>query len=112
MTSLFEKFEKVGVQARAWKFYGILTPIFFGLVFFEFHLMTNQIPNIVLLGWVLFIITCLIWWFWTIRIFQTIIESQKTIHVMVVTVAKDISDVKEDVKQISKPKTKNSRQSK
>lgn len=112
MANLFERFERIGVQAKAWKFYGILTPIFFGLVFFEFHLMLGSDTNIIFLGWALFIITCLIWWFWTIRIFQAVIESQKTIHVMVITVAKDVSEVREDIKKISEPTTKKTRQSK
>jgi hypothetical protein len=31
-------FENINLQARAWKFYGIFTPLFFLLIFISFHL--------------------------------------------------------------------------
>jgi hypothetical protein len=112
MKTIISKFEKIAVQAKAWKFYGIITPTFFGIAFFSFHLMTDQSMNMMILGWSLFIISCLVWWFWTIKIFQTIIESQIDIHDKVLDVAKEISEVKSNVQEISKSNTKKPRQSK
>jgi hypothetical protein len=108
----FEKFESIGLQAKAWKFYGLITPAFFLLVFISFHLMMDSTIAIFYAGWALFILSCLIWWFWTIKVFQSLVDGNKELYSMIKSVAEDVVSVKEDVKQISKPRTKNTRQSK
>jgi hypothetical protein len=109
---IFKQFEKIGLQAKVWKFYGIITPAFFVIVFLSFHFMTNQTLNLIILGWVLFIVSCLIWWFWTIKIFQSLIDSNKLLFKMVKSVAEDVVEVKENINELSKNKNKNTRQSK
>jgi ABC-type bacteriocin/lantibiotic exporter with double-glycine peptidase domain len=109
---IFERFEKIGLQAKAWKFYGIITPSFFVIVFLSFHFMTNQTLNLIILGWVLFILSCLVWWFWTIRIFQSLMTSNKELYSMIKSVAEDVIEVKKNVHSLSKVADKNVRQSK
>jgi hypothetical protein len=108
----FEKFESIGVQAKAWKFYGLITPTFFLLVLISFHLMMDNTTTIIYAGWTLFILSCLVWWVWTIKVFQSLINGNKELYTMIKSVAEDVVSVKEDVKQISKPTRKNTRQSK
>ncbi len=110
--TLFEKFELYGLQAKTWKFYGVITPAFFILVFISFHLMTENNMNIMIAGWVLFILSCLVWWFWTIRILQSLMSGNIELYNMIKSLAEDIYEVKTDVKDISKIKKKNTRQSK
>lgn len=112
ITQAFEKFESLGLQARTWKFYGIITPAFFLIVFISFHFMTEETLNVMIAGWVLFIVSCLIWWFWTIRIFQALMSSNKELYMMIKSVAEDVGSVKNEVKDISKNNNKNRRQSK
>lgn len=109
---IFEKFESYAQQATAWKFYGVITPIFFIIVFLSFHLMTDSSYNIMILGWVLFIVSCLLWWFWTIKILQTLMSSNIELYNMIKTLLSDVNEVKSEVKDISNLNKENHRQSK
>jgi hypothetical protein len=105
-------FENINLQARAWKFYGIFTPLFFLLIFISFHLIENDTVTLIYTGWTLFILSCLVWWFWTIKVFQALVEGNKELYSMIKSIGDDVVAVKEDVKQISKTSTKDTRQSK
>lgn len=110
--TIFGKFESYGQQATAWKFYGVITPIFFIIVFLSFNLMTDSSYDIMILGWVLFIVSCLLWWFWTIKILQSLMSSNIELYDMIKNLLGEISEVKTDVKELSKVNRKNTRQSK
>lgn len=101
MKKIIEKFERIGVQATAWKFYGVITPLFFLLVFTAFHYMTDQSIDLMIFGWVLFMATCLIWWFWTIKIFQLLLESHKELFIIIKKVHEEVHLVKKDIRIIA-----------
>lgn len=102
MKKILEKFENLGTQASAWKFYGIITPVFFLIIFISFHFMLDQTAAIMIGGWFLFIITCLVWWFWTLKIFQELMHSHKEFYMLLKNMSDEISKVKDDVKSITK----------
>jgi Flp pilus assembly protein TadB len=102
MKKLLEKFEQLGAQASAWKFYGIITPAFFLVIFIAFHFILNQTMTVMIIGWFLFVITCLIWWLWTLKIFQSLLISHKEFYTLLKQMSEEISHVKTDIKKISK----------
>jgi len=112
MENLLKKLENITLQAQGWKMYGVITPIFFIIIFFSFHLIENNTHSIMIGGWVLFFVTCLIWWFWTIRIFVALSDSHLEMLKTMAEVAKDMTLIKEDVQIISKIEQERDRQSK
>lgn len=111
-SKLLTKLENIALQAQGWKMYGVITPVFFLIIFLSFHLIENTTYWIMVGGWTLFLITCVIWWFWTIRIFVALSDSHMEMLKMMSEVAKDMTLVKEDVKIMSEIEQKRNRQSK
>jgi uncharacterized membrane protein len=110
--NLYKKLENIALQAQGWKMYGVITPVFFIIIFFSFHLIENNAYWIMVGGWALFFITCLIWWFWTIRIFVALSDSHLEMLRIMSDVSKDMYEVKQDVKIMSEIEQKRNRQSK
>ena len=109
---LIKQLKNINLKIKFWKVYGLMALLFFGVLLLSSYFMTSEILNFIILGWVLFITSCIVWWIWTIRIFQNLMNNNEELYVMIKSVASDVVILKENINELSKNKNKNTRQSK
>jgi hypothetical protein len=109
---LIKQLKNISLKIKFWKVYGLTASLFFSVLLLSGYFMTSEILNFIILGWVLFITSCIVWWIWTIRIFQNLMNNNEELYVMIKSVASDVVILKENINELSKNKNKNTRQSK
>ena len=95
------KIETIIKQARMWSIYGRLIPFVGMLAGLSLYLINSTVSLIVLyISWFIFIITCLIWWFWVIKTLVEITHMFQNIVTMITTIRLEIHDVRTNVKSL------------
>lgn len=96
-----QKIEKIINQAKMWAIYGRLIPFVSMLSALALYLITSSVSIIIFyLSWIVFIITCLIWWFWVIKSLVEISQMFCNVVKIVNEIHSELIDVRNNVKSL------------
>lgn len=99
-----QKIETIIKQAKLWSIYGRLIPFVAVLSGISLYLINSSASVFVLfVSWGLFILTCLLWWFWVIKTLVEITQMFYNVVTMIGDVRFEINDVRTDIKYLENP---------
>lgn len=97
--SVDQRIELIIKQARVWALYGKTIPFFMILSAISLYLINADVSPVVLyLSWSVFIIVCLIWWFWVIKVLLEITQMFQTVISMIREIRSNLIVVRDDIK--------------
>lgn len=97
--SVDQRIEIIIKQAKVWALYGKAIPFFMIITLIALYLINSTVSAFVLYAsWSVFIIVCLVWWFWVIKVLLEITNMFQTVITMIREIRKDLNVVHDDIK--------------
>lgn len=97
--SIDQRIELIIRQATMWSLYGKAIPFFMIISAISLYLINSGVsPFVFYCSWAVFIIVCLIWWVWVIKVLTEITRMFQTVIAMIREIRKELSVVHKDIK--------------